>query len=105
MAIINTSDDNFSKDVLSASGLTLVDFWAGWCGPCLRIAPLLKEIAEEGVATVCKLDVTENQNTTAEYDIKGLPTLLLFKDGQLVGRKVGALSKAQMVEFIETESK
>jgi|AntRauTorckE5430_2_1112549.scaffolds.fasta_scaffold00428_3 thioredoxin 1 len=102
MAIMNTSDENFDQDVINVKGSVLVDFWAEWCGPCHRIAPTLKELATEVDTTICKLDITTNPKTMEKYDVRGLPTLLLFKDGTLVGRKVGALAKAQILDFIQT---
>lgn len=104
MTIINTTDENFTQDVLNSNGKILVDFWAEWCGPCHRIAPVLEEIANETDVTICKLDIVANPKTMEDFDVKGLPSLLLFKDGELVGRKVGALSKAQILDFIQTES-
>lgn len=104
MTIMNTTDENFSQDVLNAEGTVLVDFWADWCPPCHRIAPILDEIANETDTTICKIDIVANPETMAEFDVKGLPSLLLFKDGKLVGRKVGALSKELILEFIQTES-
>ncbi len=100
--IIHLTDDSFKNDVLQAKGPVLVDFWAEWCGPCKMIAPILDEIANEfaGKLTVAKLNIDENQNTAPQYGIRGIPTLLLFKDGQVQATKVGALSKSQLVEFI-----
>lgn len=104
MTMINTTDENFSRDVLDSKGLVLVDFWADWCQPCHRIAPILEEIANEVDITVCKLDIVANPKTMEAYEVRGLPTLILFKDGQLIGHKVGALSKAQILDFIQTDS-
>ncbi|HFI1933140.1 TPA: thioredoxin TrxA [Yersinia enterocolitica] len=101
--IIHLSDDSFDTDVLKASGLVLVDFWAEWCGPCKMIAPILDEIAEEyeGKLTITKLNIDDNQGTAPKYGIRGIPTLLLFRDGEVVATKVGALSKGQLKEFLD----
>jgi thioredoxin 1 len=101
--IVQLSDDSFEADVLTASGLVLVDFWAEWCGPCKMIAPLLNDIAEEyaGKVTVGKLNIDQNDATPPKYGIRGIPTLLLFKDGTVADTKVGALSKTQLKEFID----
>ncbi|MEA9391003.1 thioredoxin TrxA [Acerihabitans sp. TG2] len=100
--IIHVSDDSFEKDVLQAKGLFLVDFWAEWCGPCKMIAPILTEIADEfeGKLTIAKLNIDENPATAPKYGIRGIPTLLLFKDGEVVATKVGALSRSQLKEFL-----
>lgn len=96
------SDEKFEADVINASGPVLVDFWAEWCGPCKMIAPILSEIADEfdGKVTVGKLNVDENNETPPKYGIRGIPTLLLFKNGAVAATKVGALSKTQLVEFL-----
>lgn len=101
--IVQLSDDSFEADVLNASGLVLVDFWAEWCGPCKMIAPLLNDIAEEYAdqVTVGKLNIDQNDATPPKYGIRGIPTLLLFKDGAVADTKVGALSKTQLKEFID----
>jgi thioredoxin 1 len=97
------SDDSFEQDVLKADGVVLVDYWAEWCGPCRMIAPILDEVAESyaGKVTVAKVNVDENQSTPAKYGIRGIPTLMLFKGGEVVGTKVGALSKSQLTAFID----
>jgi thioredoxin 1 len=102
--IVQLSDDSFEADVINASGLVLVDFWAEWCGPCKMIAPLLNDIAEEyaGKVTVGKLNIDQNSVTPPKYGIRGIPTLLLFKDGAIADTKVGALSKTQLKEFIDS---
>ncbi|MFP1747589.1 thioredoxin TrxA [Lonsdalea quercina] len=101
--IIYLTDGTFDKDVLQAEGVTLVDFWAEWCGPCKMIAPILNEISEEYAdrLTVAKLNIDENPATAPKYGIRGIPTLLLFKNGEVAATKVGALSKGQLKEFIE----
>lgn len=101
--IVKVSDDSFDTDVLSASGPVLVDYWAEWCGPCKQIAPVLDEIADEyqGRLTVAKLNIDDNPNTPPRYGIRGIPTLMLFKDGEVAGTKVGSVSKSQLAEFVD----
>ncbi|GAB3680887.1 thioredoxin TrxA [Salinisphaera aquimarina] len=101
--IVKVSDDSFDKDVLSAPGPVLVDYWAEWCGPCKMIAPVLDEIADEydGRLTVAKLNIDDNPNTPPRYGIRGIPTLMLFKDGEVAGTKVGSVSKTQLAEFVD----
>ncbi|GKW43863.1 thioredoxin TrxA [Pectobacterium parvum] len=100
--IIHLTDDSFGTKVLQAEGAILVDFWAEWCGPCKMIAPILDEIAEEfeGKLAVTKLNIDENPATAPKYGIRGIPTLLLFKNGEVAATKVGALSKGQLKEFL-----
>ena len=98
------TDASFEADVLKASGPVLVDFWAEWCGPCKMIAPALEDLAGEmqGKVTIAKLNIDENPKTPGQYGVRGIPTLMLFKDGQLAATKVGALSKAQLTAFIDS---
>jgi thioredoxin 1 len=100
--IKNVSDVSFDADVLKSSQPVLVDYWAAWCGPCKMIAPMLEEVATEfaGKVTIAKLNVDENQETAAKFGIRGIPTLMLFKDGKVAATKVGALSKSQLTEFL-----
>src|SRR3990167_4450889 len=101
--IKHTSDATFDADVLKSATPVLVDYWAEWCGPCKMIAPILDETAKEFGARlqIAKMNVDENREVPAKYGIRGIPTLMLFKDGQLAATKVGALSKAQLTAFIE----
>jgi len=102
--ILQLTDDSFEADVINSASLVLVDFWAEWCGPCKMIAPLLNDIAEEysDQVTVGKLNIDQNSGTPPKYGIRGIPTLLLFKEGNVVDTKVGALSKTQLKEFIDS---
>lgn len=101
--IIHITDASFDKDVLKASSPVLVDFWAAWCGPCKMIAPILDEVSQEytGKLTIAKLNIDENPATAPKYGIRGIPTLLLFKNGSVAATKVGALSKTQLKEFLD----
>ena len=102
-AIVQLSDDSFDEDVIKSDKPVLVDFWAEWCGPCKMVAPILDDIAEEyaGKLVIGKLNVDHNEQTPPKFNIRGIPTLLLFKDGDVVATKVGALSRAQLVEFLD----
>ncbi len=101
--IKHVSDASFDADVLQSGQPVLVDYWAEWCGPCKMIAPILDEVATayDGKLTVAKMNVDQNREVPAKFGIRGIPTLMLFKDGQLAATKVGALSKAQLTAFIE----
>ncbi|MGB0449547.1 MAG: thioredoxin TrxA [Porticoccaceae bacterium] len=103
-AIVHTTDASFESDVLQSDVPALVDFWAAWCGPCKMIAPLLDELADEyaGRVKICKVDVDSNPETAAKFNVRGIPTLLVFKNGTVEATKVGALSKAQLVEFVDS---
>ena len=98
------SDDSFEKDVLNSSAPVLVDFWAEWCGPCKMISPALEEIAREldGRLTIAKINIDENPLTPQKYGVRGIPTLMLFKDGQVAATKVGALPKTQLADWVES---
>jgi thioredoxin 1 len=102
--IVYLSDESFESDVLQADHPVLVDYWAEWCGPCKMIAPILEEIADEyvGRLTVAKLNIDDNANTPPKYGIRGIPTLMLFKDGAVEATKVGALSKSQLTAFLDS---
>jgi thioredoxin 1 len=103
-ATTKVTDASFETDVLKSPGTVLVDYWAEWCGPCKMIGPMLDETASAyaGRLTVAKLNVDENPKTPSQYHVRGIPTLMLFKDGQPVATQVGALSKAQLAAFIES---
>lgn len=102
--IVHTTDDAFSDDVLGADKPVLVDYWAEWCGPCKMIAPILTEIAGEYAdrLKICKIDIDANQATPPKYGIRGIPTLMLFKNGEVEATKVGALSKSQLQAFLDS---
>ena len=104
MASKPVSDDSFETDVLGADGPVLVDFWAEWCGPCKQIGPSLEEISDEmgDAITVAKVNIDENPMTPSKYGVRGIPTLMLFKDGEVAATKVGALPKGKLVEWIQS---
>ena len=99
------TDDTFESEVLQSPQPVLVDYWAEWCGPCKMIAPILDDVAGayQGKLTVAKMNVDENREIPAKFGIRGIPTLMLFKDGQLAATKVGAMSKAQLTAFIDQQ--
>ena len=103
--IKHTTDATFEADVLKSTKPVLVDYWAEWCGPCKMIAPILDEVATsyDGKLQIAKMNVDENRDIPAKFGIRGIPTLMLFKDGQLAATKVGAMSKAQMIAFIDQQ--
>ena len=103
--IKHITDASFEADVLQSAQPVLVDYWAEWCGPCKMIAPILDEVAKdyEGKLQIAKMNVDENREVPAKFGIRGIPTLMLFKDGQLAATKVGAMSKAQLTAFIDKQ--
>ena len=104
MTTVKVSDDDFDTSVLQSSAPVLVDFWAEWCGPCKMIAPALEELAGDlgGRLTVAKLNIDDNPQTPAKYGVRGIPALILFKDGQVAATKVGALPKSQLAQWVES---
>jgi len=101
---VKVSDGDFENSVLKAKGPVLVDFWAEWCGPCKMIAPSLEDISRDmaGKVTVAKINIDENPVTPTKYGVRGIPTLILFKDGQVAATKVGALPKSQLVSWVQS---
>ncbi len=104
MTSIPVSDESFESDVLKAEGSVLVDFWAEWCGPCKMISPALEEIAKEmdGRVRIAKMNIDDNPMTPQKYGVRGIPTLMLFRDGQVAATKVGAVPKNQLQEWVES---
>ncbi|MDY0073443.1 MAG: thioredoxin TrxA [Thauera sp.] len=102
--IFYVNDSNFEAEVLKSDTPVLVDYWAEWCGPCKMIAPILDELAKDyaGKLKIAKLNIDDNQDTPAKYGIRGIPTLMLFKNGNIEATKVGALSKSQLTSFIDS---
>lgn len=103
-SITHVTDDSFEQDVLKADGPVLVDYWAEWCGPCKMIAPVLEDVAKiySEKLTICKMDIDANQTTPPKYGIRGIPTLLLFKNGNVEATKVGAVSRSQLTAFLDS---
>ena len=102
MSTVKVTDESFQADVLSSSQPVLVDFWAEWCGPCKQIAPALEQISEEllGKVIVAKLDIEQSPTTPSRYGVRGIPTMMLFKDGQMTSMKVGAMPKQKILEWL-----
>jgi thioredoxin 1 len=102
MATVQVTDESFEQDVLKSGTPVLVDFWAEWCGPCKQIAPALEQIAEElgGQVTVAKVNIEESPSTPTRYGVKGIPTLMLFRDGHMTSMKVGAMPKQKILEWL-----
>jgi thioredoxin 1 len=102
--IVHVTDSTFEDEVLKANVPIIVDYWADWCGPCKAIAPVLEEIADEynGKLIVAKMDVDQNQETPQKYAVRGIPTLMIFNNGEIAGTKVGQLSKSQLAAFIDS---
>ena len=103
MATVNVTDENFETEVIKAGKPVIVDFWAEWCGPCKQIGPSLEEISDEMAdkITVAKINIDENPNTPTQFGVRGIPTMLVFKNGEAAATKVGAVSKTAIVEWIE----
>ena len=103
MALINITDEEFEDSILKNSGVCLVDFWAEWCGPCKQIGPILEEISDEmsNEVVIAKLNIDEEVNTGTKFGIRGIPTMLLFKSGELKATKVGATTKSNIVSWIK----
>lgn len=103
-SIVHVTDDNFEAEVLNSTTPVLVDYWAEWCGPCRMIAPVLDELAEDfgDKLKICKIDIDANPGTPGKFGVRGIPTLMLFKNGNIEGTKVGAASKSELSTFVES---
>jgi len=104
MSLTHTTDENFDKDILQSDLPVLLDFWAEWCGPCKMIGPILGELSDEyaGKVKIVKLNVDENNNTAIQYAVRSIPTLILFKDGQVQAQHIGAAAKGQLRQFLDS---
>ncbi len=102
MSTVKVTDESFDRDVLQATKPVLVDFWAEWCGPCKQIAPALDQISEElaDLVTIAKVDIDQNPGVPSRYGVRGIPTLMLFRDGQMASMKVGAMPKQRILEWL-----
>jgi thioredoxin 1 len=102
MSTVKVTDESFESDVLQAERPVLVDFWAEWCGPCKQIAPALEQLSEElaGKVTIAKLDIEQSPTTPSRYGVRGIPTMMLFKGGQMASMKVGAMPKQKILEWL-----
>jgi thioredoxin 1 len=104
MILSDVTDTSFEDDVLNAEGLVLVDFWAEWCAPCKQIGPILEEMAQEleGSLSIAKVNIDENPQTPTKYGVRGIPTLIIFKGGQVAGTKVGTAPKGVLMEWVQS---
>lgn len=104
--IVHVTDDSFENEVLKADGPVLIDFWAEWCGPCKMIAPVLSEIADEyeGKIKIVKMDIENSPKTPMQFGVRSIPTLMIFKDGNVQDTRIGALNKSQLTEFVDAQT-